>query len=394
MSESEIQLDHEVTSSEDAIFDDIRPCRDEEVHDELAKIVNDEKLIDGIIKLRFPHLKSFLNPILRMGIRFYLKREVKGINTIADFQGIVAKSVKGMIADTTDGVTFSGFDKLDPKKGYLFMSNHRDISLDPAFIDYALHQHKFDTVRIAIGDNLLKMQAATALMRLNKSFIVKRSVPSPRDKLREFNHLSHYIGLSLKEGHSIWIAQREGRAKDGYDRTEEAVLKMIFMHGRTERKSFAEYMSNLNIVPVSITYEIDPGDYDKAHELNERELNDGKYQKGDLEDIKSIIKGIKGYKGRVSVIAGEPISGGFETPEELATIIDNFIYSNYAIYPSVLLSACKLGMCDESKLSSISEEDRAKFEERINSYPENLRERILRMYAAPYDNQKRIGVIS
>lgn len=390
MSESELNLDHEVTSSEDAIFDDIRPCRDEEVRDELAKIVNDEKLIDGIIKLRYPHLRSFLNPILRMMIRFYLKREVKGINTIADFQSIVAKVVKSMIADTTDGVVFKGFDKLDPKKGYLFMSNHRDISLDPAFIDYALHQHNFDTVRIAIGDNLLRMQAATALMRLNKSFIVKRSVPSLREKLKEFNHLSHYIGLSLKEGNSIWIAQREGRAKDGYDRTEEAVLKMIYMHGRAEKKSFEEYMSGLNIVPVSITYEIDPADYDKAYELNEREQNDGKYQKGELEDIKSIIKGIKSYKGRISVIAGEPLKGGFETPEDLAKIIDNFIYSNYELYPSVMISAYKLGMCDESKISHISSEERAKFEDRINGYPENLRERILRMYAAPYENKSKV----
>ena len=243
-------------------------------------------------------------------------------------------------------------------------------------------------MRIAIGDNLRKIPAATALMRLNKSFIVKRGEMSPREKLRELQHLSHYMGLSLQENHSLWIAQREGRAKDGYDRTEEAVLKMIFLHGRAQGQDFATYMSSLNIVPVAITYEYDPNDLDKAHELHEKALH-GTYKKGELEDIKSIVKGIKGYKGRVRVEAGEPITSGFSNPSELAALIDNFIFTHYALYPSVLISAQKLGMAPEHVLDNVKSEEIIKFMDRIHSYPEELQERIMRMYAAPYDNYQK-----
>ena len=211
----------------------------------------------------------------------------------------------------------------------------------------------------------------------------------PRERLREVNHLSHYIGLSLKEGHSIWIAQREGRAKDGNDCTEEAVLKMLNMFGRKQNMSFGQYMSSLNIVPVSITYEFDPGDVAKANELEERARNNGKYQKAEFEDIKSIIKGINDYKGRVCIVAGKPIEGGFETPAQLAAIIDKFIYLNYEFYPSVLIAAHKLGLATDEELASLSAEDKDKFEKRLAEYPEHLHKRILQMYAYPYINKKR-----
>lgn len=378
----------EVTSSEDAIFDDIRPCRDDEAQHELEVIANDEALVNGIVKLRFPKLHKYFGPLFRFKVRSFIRSTLKNVHTIEDFQQLVAKAVVKMMDSTTDGVEFKGFENLDPNKAYLFISNHRDISLDPAFIDFALHSHHLATVRIAIGDNLRKIPAATALMRLNKSFIVKRGEMSPREKLRELQHLSQYMGLSLQENHSLWIAQREGRAKDGYDRTEDAVLKMIFLHGRGQGLDFATYMSSLNIVPVAITYEYDPNDLDKAHELHEKALH-GSYKKGELEDIKSIVKGIKGYKGRVCVEAGEPITSGFSNPSELAALIDNFIFTHYALYPSMLISAQKLGMAPEHVLDNIKSEEIIKFMDRIHSYPEELQERIMRMYAAPYDNYQK-----
>lgn len=389
MSEQILVDNAEVASSEDAIFDDIRPCRDDEAHQELAIIANDESLVNGIVKLRYPKLSKFIGPLLKIKVRSYIKHAVEQIHSIEQFQLQVAGAVTKMMNNTTDGVTFKGFENLDPNKGYLFISNHRDISLDPCFIDFAYHQYHNKTVRIAIGDNLLKMPAATALMRLNKSFIVKRSVTLPRERLREVNHLSHYIGLSLKEGHSIWIAQREGRAKDGNDCTEEAVLKMLNMFGRKQGLSFAQYMSSLNIVPVSITYEFDPGDVAKANELEERARNNGKYQKSEFEDIKSIIKGINDYKGRVCIVAGQPIEGGFDNPSELAALIDKFIYLNYEFYPSVLLAAHKLSLASDEEIANISAEDKDKFAKRLSEYPEHLHQRILQMYAYPYINQKR-----
>lgn len=389
MSDSVLKDQAPVLSSEDAIFDDIRPCRDDEAPQELAKIAQDESLVTGIVRLRFPTLSKWLGPVLRLFVRRYIKKQLAHIHNIQDFQLQVAKAMESMIANTTDGLTLRGFEKLDPNKSYLFISNHRDISLDPAFIDFALHLETQRTLRIAIGDNLLKMPAATALMRLNKSFIVKRAVASPRERLKEVIHLSQYMGLSLKEGHCIWIAQREGRAKNGDDRTEEAVLKMIYMYGRSQKEDFASYMGKLNIVPVSINYEFDPGDVDKARELEEK-ARTGVYHKAEFEDIKSIVKGIKGYKGRVTIVAGQPITSGFSTPEELAQLIDDFIYKNYQLYPSVLLAAHKLGWAPDDVLQDITEAEKQKFWERINSYPEHLHEIVLKMYAYPYFNQQAV----
>lgn len=367
-------------TSNDPIFDDIRPCRDDEVQSELNKIISDEMVINSILRFRYPIFSKKFSFLLKPFVKAYLKSKVSKITSIRQFQEMVASFMKKVVDSTTDGVELVGFDKLDKNKGYLFISNHRDISLDPAFIDLALFLSGQDTVRIAIGDNLLRLPAATSLMRLNRSFIVRRSIEAPREKLKALTHLSNYIGLSIEEGVSIWIAQREGRAKDGNDKTEDAVLKMISLYGRQKKQDFKEYMGSLNIVPVSITYEYDPNDLAKAKELYEKEKN-GEYKKDEFEDIDTITRGIRGYKGHVKLVAGEPISGGFETAEELSAMIDKFVWNNYELYPSALISA---GVTD-----GISQEDKDKFENRIASYPEYLRDRIKAMYAAPYYNKDR-----
>ncbi|MBP3748304.1 MAG: 1-acyl-sn-glycerol-3-phosphate acyltransferase [Ruminobacter sp.] len=368
----------EVITTESSEFDDIRHYRDDEVHDAIQSILDNDELVTGIYKRIFGFLPDFLSKLGKPFIKFVLKMRFSRVRTIAQVQEYVAKFMKGIIRDTTDGFTCSGFEKLDPKKGYLFISNHRDISLDPAFIDMACYFNNLDTVKIAIGDNLLRMKVATDLMRLNKSFIVKRSVQG-RDKLKALAHLSEYIGRSIEENHNVWIAQREGRAKDGNDKTEEAILKMFYMYGKKKKLSFAEYVKTLNIVPVSITYEFDPGDAAKAKELYETEKN-GSYVKSQFEDIDSIVGGINGYKGRVNIVAGDPLTGDFETPEKLAEAIDNFIYANYAMFPSCLLSA---GVTE-----GVSEEERKKFEERISGIDPQLRDHVKKMYAAPYFNQQ------
>ncbi|WP_202108690.1 1-acyl-sn-glycerol-3-phosphate acyltransferase [Succinivibrio dextrinosolvens] len=367
-------------TSNDPVFDDIRPCRDDEVQSELNKIISDEMVINSILRFRYPIFSKKFGFLLKPFVKAYLKNKVSKITTIRQFQEMVSSFMKKVVDSTTDGVDLVGFDKLEKNKGYLFISNHRDISLDPAFIDLALFLSGRDTVRIAIGDNLLRLPAATSLMRLNRSFIVRRSIEAPREKLKALTHLSNYIGLSIEEGISIWIAQREGRAKDGNDKTEDAVLKMISLYGRQKKQDFKEYMSSLNIVPVSITYEYDPNDLAKAKELYEKEKN-GEYKKDEFEDIDTITRGIRGYKGHVKLVAGEPITGGFETAEELSAIIDKFVWNNYELYPSALISA---GVTD-----GISDSDKEKFESRIASYPEYLRDRIKAMYAAPFYNKDR-----
>lgn len=372
------QTELKLITSNDSIFDDIRPCNDNEVQVELNKIISDDLVLNSILKFQYPVLYKRFSFILKPFVKLYLKQKIKKILTVKDFQRLVASFMEKVIKSTTDGVELVGFDKLDKNKGYLFISNHRDISLDPAFIDIALYMSGRDTVRIAIGDNLLRIPAATSLMRLNKSFIVKRSVEAPREKLKALSHLSHYIGLSIEEGESVWIAQREGRAKDGNDKTEDAVLKMISLYGRQKKQDFKEYMSSLNIVPVSITYEYDPNDLAKARELNEKELT-GEYRKDEFEDIDTITRGIRGYKGHVKLVAGDPITGGFENAEELAAILDKFIWSNYEMYPTALISAG----CDDK----VSSDDKNKFNEHLSKYPQELQDRVKAMYAAPYYNK-------
>jgi 1-acyl-sn-glycerol-3-phosphate acyltransferase len=372
------QTELKLITTNDSIFDDIRPCNDNEVQVELNKIISDDLVLNSILKFQYPVLYKRFSFILKPFVKLYLKQKIKKILTVKDFQKLVATFMEKVIKSTTDGVELVGFDKLDKNKGYLFISNHRDISLDPAFIDIALYMSGRDTVRIAIGDNLLRIPAATSLMRLNKSFIVKRSVEAPREKLKALSHLSHYIGLSIEEGESVWIAQREGRAKDGNDKTEDAVLKMISLYGRQKKQDFKEYMSSLNIVPVSITYEYDPNDLAKARELNEKELT-GEYRKDEFEDIDTITRGIRGYKGHVKLVAGDPITGGFENAEELAAILDKFIWSNYEMYPTALISAG----CDDK----VSSDDKNKFNEHLSKYPQELQDRVKAMYAAPYYNK-------
>ena len=360
------------------LFAEIRPYHDDEVPAALARLMADEELLAAIAHFRFPSLSRWLGWLLKPLIRSALQRRWAKVRTVRDVQMEVAHFMESMIASTTEGVTYSGLEQLDSQKGYLFISNHRDIAMDPAFVNWGLYKCGLETVRIAIGDNLLRKPCATELMRLNKSFIVKRSVKGPREMMKAFNELSAYIAHSLGDGHSIWIAQKEGRAKDGDDKTDPAILKMFYMAGKQQKRGFAEYMQSLNIVPVAISYEFDPGDEAKARELVER-AQSGSYDKGEFEDIDSIVAGIVGFKGRVHVSLGKPLSGDYDSPEELALAIDQAIHSQYRLFPSNLLAA---GQAD-----GVTAEERQRFEARLALMPSELRETVRAMYAKPVENR-------
>ena len=360
------------------LFAEIRPYHDDEVPAALARLMADEELLAAIAHFRFPSLSRWLGWLLKPLIRSALQRRWAKVRTVRDVQMEVAHFMESMIASTTEGVTYSGLEQLDSEKGYLFISNHRDIAMDPAFVNWGLYKCGLETVRIAIGDNLLRKPCATELMRLNKSFIVKRSVKGPREMMKAFNELSAYIAHSLGDGHSIWIAQKEGRAKDGDDKTDPAILKMFYMAGKQQKRGFAEYMQSLNIVPVAISYEFDPGDEAKARELVER-AQSGSYEKGEFEDIDSIVAGIVGFKGRVHVSLGKPLSGDYDSPEELAQAIDQAIHSQYRLFPSNLLAA---GQAD-----GVTAEERQRFEARLALMPSELRETVRAMYAKPVENR-------
>ena len=371
--------------SDSDLFKDIRPYRDDEVAGAIQRLIHDDEFVSAIAKYRFATLSGIGGPVIKALIRLYLGWRWRKLNSVRQIQSEVASYMEKMIERTTAGVTYSGLEQLDPSKGYLFISNHRDIALDPAFVNWGLYSYGLDTVRIAIGDNLLRKPCAAELMKLNKSFVVKRALKGPREMMKAFSQLSAYLRHSIDEQESIWIAQKEGRAKDGFDKTDPAILKMFYMEGKREKIPFGDYIKTLNLVPVSISYEYDPGDQAKARELYAK-AQQGAYEKREFEDVESIVQGIVGQKGRVHVAFGQPIEGDFENADQLAEAIDQQIYANYHLFPSNLFAAgdthAAQQTADNGKAVQI-------FEQHMAQIPAELKSLVLSMYAQPVFNKNK-----
>ena len=315
------------------MFEDIRPYRDHEVADVLQKLSNEAELINAIATFWAPKLTRYFPSLTCKAVQWSLKRKSKQWHTVDDIQLHVADYLHQLVEKSTQGFTFSGIENFDVSKPTLFISNHRDIVLDVALIDWALFKNNIPTVEAAVGDNLLSKEWVADLMRINKSFIVKRNEKTKRAMLTASKQLSAYIHHSLNDNkQNIWIAQREGRAKDGLDKTNAALISMLLLN-KEKSMPIGEYLTQLNIVPVSISYEFDPCDHDKAIELAHTETS-GEYQKADDEDLKSITRGLIGQKGRVHIAFGEPIAGDFADSKAIAAEIDKQIISNYKLYES------------------------------------------------------------
>ncbi|WP_372881789.1 1-acyl-sn-glycerol-3-phosphate acyltransferase [Psychromonas sp.] len=359
-------------------FSDIRAYNDDEIQPAIQRVIKNDEFINAIISFRFSKIAKFAGFILKPLLRRYFLYKWGSINSIDEMQRVVGGYMEHMIASTTTGFTYSGLDKLDPEQNYLFVSNHRDIAMDPAFVNWALYSENFKTVRIAIGDNLLSKPYVSDLMRMNKSFIVRRSVSGVREMMKSLAHLSDYIFTSLQDESNIWIAQKEGRAKDGFDKTEPAIIKMFYVNGKKQKISFSDYINTLNIVPVAVSYEFDPCDQHKAQELYDK-AKFGEYKKSQFEDIESIVRGITGQKGRVHVAFGQPLKGEFSDAEMVAQEIDRQIYRNYHLHPSNLIAA-------KEDLLSIATADKDRFKARLDEIKPELQEIVLKMYANPVKN--------
>lgn len=378
-------------------FDSIRPYADHEVPAVLARLLADETFLGALTRFRFPRLAGPFGWLLRPVIAHRLRRELAGIASVDALQARIEPYIDRTVERATDGISFSGIEHLKAGTPYLFLANHRDIVMDPAFVNYAVFHAGLPTPRIAIGDNLLQRPFVSDLMRLNKSFIVQRNLSGRREKLAAFQLLSAYINHSIREeGQSIWIAQAEGRAKDGDDRTDSAILKMFHMSRKDE--PFAEALAALNLVPVSISYEYDPCDQAKARELQIRSST-GSYQKAPGEDDASIALGITGYKGRVHVQFGAPVREGFEDAKQLAALIDRHILGNYRLFPVHYLAYAQwderdpdLQVPNAEQLFPSAEVARARSEwqRRLDACPAEQRPWLIRQYATPLRNQYRI----
>lgn len=378
------------------MFDDIRPFNDDEVSSVLADLVHDKELLGAIKTFRFGHWPKALRALTSPLISMYLRWELRGVSDIASVQAVVSRYMERAIEATTDGFTVSGIENIPNGKAYLFMGNHRDIALDPAFMGFALKSSGRPTCRVAIGDNLLSRAYVANLMRLNKCFIVKRSAKGPKAILAAYKNLSLYIQKSVEDdGENVWIAQREGRAKDGDDKTDAAILKMIYMGVKKSGRSFEEHLQTLSLVPVSISYEYDPCDEMKARELLALK-REGAYEKAQDEDIASIALGIKGAKGRVHVSFGEPVSEGLATPQEAASALDRGIIANYVLHSSNCIAYEKLyGVAPKVPCDTAAQMYRASdyqeaikcFEQRLAPMAADVQEVVLQGYAQPVVNR-------
>lgn len=284
-------------------FEPMRPFRDDEIPAVMRRICND---------VHFPLIAKWVYPEKNA-------EEVKDIlyefTDIRDFQVETMRRVNERILNTTtDGLTCDGFDNLDKDKRYLFISNHRDIMLDACFLQYLLWQNGHETSEITFGSNLMGLQIVDDIGRANKMFKVERA-GSMREFYKSSLLLSKYIRHTICEKkQSIWIAQRNGRTKDGIDRTEPGLIKMLMLSG--EKGKFKQSLLDLDIVPMSVSYEWEPCDFLKAKELYESK--DKRYIKKPGEDLNSILTGILQPKGRVHIHLGKPIG-----IEDLASIKDD-----------------------------------------------------------------------
>lgn len=372
-------------------FDPIRPFEPDELPDVFDRLLQNEQ---------FSSVLAYLYPDVP---KEALAAKMHACKDNLDFQKtfcygflvqLLARLSKGCDIDIAS---------LDTDSRYTFISNHRDIVLDSALLDKLLIDAGFNTTcEIAIGDNLLKLPWVKDLVRVNKSFIVERAL-SMREMLMASKRLSEYMHFVIAEKNdNIWIAQREGRAKDSNDRTQEAILKMMVMGGEG---SIIDRLKQLHLVPLAISYEYDPCDYLKAAELQARRDNPS-WQKGPMDDVTSMQTGIMGYKGHIHYQCADSIDSYLDTipagtPKTelfrlIADHIDRQIFAGYRLYPNNYV-ALDLLHGDSAHADHYTAEDKAQFEAYLKGQLDKiemegkddayLREQMLKMYANPAINQ-------
>jgi 1-acyl-sn-glycerol-3-phosphate acyltransferase len=370
-------------------FEPIRPYRDDEVAAVLRRLGRDPAMLRDVARFAAPSLNRLAPPAARWWIGRKLRAALSGIDSIDAFQRELAKLFERMIKTTTDGFSATGIESLDPACKYLFVSNHRDIALDSSFINLALYRAGHSTTRMAFGDNLLSTGYAADVMRLNKGFVVQRGKKTGKVAFASMSLTSRYIRHSLETGNSVWIAQREGRAKDGLDLTEPALIKMLTLAFRSDVPDVGAVVERLRVVPVAVSYEIDPCDEMKARELLAIAQH-GEYQKEPGEDLRNIITGVAGMKGRVHLSVGSPLAGEFADAEAVAAEVDRQIARGYRLFPTHLYAARLSGL--QCAIAEVPGQRLASFEARLAQTPQPLREQIVRQYANPVARAMNLGV--
>lgn len=366
-------------------FEKIRAYKDKDLPIVIKRLVRNKWFIRNCRILLFPRIPSFLKGVFDLGVRIFLIFKLTPIKTTLELHKkiFIDKVVSNIVFKTSDGIKFNGLEKLEKGKPYLFVSNHRDIALDPILMNYILCSNGFHPAEIGFGNNLMFNEPLTDLIRIYGSFIIKRDVPK-KEKIIAVSNLSAYIWHRLKEGHSIWIAQRSGRAKDGFDKTNPSVIKMLYYSRKKQGDSFRDFLNSINLIPVTVSYELDPLDRLKAWETNEIEKK-GNHIKGIMEDMTSVIYGMRGDKGRINCSFGDRISGDITSIAEAAHMIDRQIYLNYKLWPTNYI-AHDMITGTETYSQMYTEAEKYYFLLRYEKLKEEIRRIVLQTYANPIFN--------
>lgn len=368
-------------------FDAIRPFYDTEINEAIQKVIH-HPMMKALMNFTFPDVDDEV-----------WKAQLKKTHSIRDFQcNFIYQSVQKILEKSSEGLTSSGFEKLEKHTAYMFISNHRDIILDTSLLNACLFDHGLGMTASAIGDNLVKKNFLDILAKLNRNFLVQRGLP-PREMLQSSKLMSEYIAqLLIHENRSVWIAQREGRTKDGNDATNPGVLKMLAMGA--DESNIMNYFKKIKIVPVSISYEYDPTDALKMPQLM-AEANNEIYIKEKNEDFMTLLSGIMGQKKRIHIHIGDVLDKEIDliaaendnTNKQilaLAQVIDDSILSNYRLWTTNYIAYDLLNKTDRFK-AHYTENEKSLFERRLEirideNNPVAL-EGFLNMYSNPVVNK-------
>lgn len=371
-------------------FDSIRHYHDHEVNEVLEKISR-HPMVKALMGFTFPNKteQQWMN-------------DLKDIKSIQQFQDDFAyHSIRRILEKTSSGLTTSGFEKLDKNTSYLYISNHRDILMDTSLLNVALKEHGMVMTASAIGDNLVQKSFLLAIAKVNRNFLVKRGLP-PRELLQSSKLMSEYIHhLLVEQNRSVWIAQREGRAKDGNDQTHQGVLKMIGM--ANDQTNLMDYFKNIRIVPVSISYEYDPTDAMKMPQLLAT-ANEQTYIKDKNEDFINLYSGIIGQKKGIHIHVGEPLNQELDQIklstdkvnkqiQSVANVLDEHIISNYKLWPTNYIAYDLLHNTDRFQ-GKYTLKEKSLFERRLELRVDKSNKIVvdgfLTMYANPVINKLKL----
>lgn len=374
-------------------FDDIRPYNDQEIPAAMQRLAK-EPLLDHISSWVFPEKPADK-----------LRELMLAVKNIDEFQQKVIRSILiSIIEKTMSEFSYSGQEYLQPGKGILYISNHRDIVLDTALLQLVLYLNGLPTTEISFGSNLMQLPQIIDLGKSNKMFKVFRKEGNMRDLIKHSRHLSDYIRDRTGRGISMWIAQHEGRSKDGNDKTDPGLLRMLSLSGKSNA---LENLASLNIQPLSVTYEIEPCDISKVKEEYLKSLH-GSYTKDPGEDLASIVTGITQYKGKVHMSLCPPVTAEDMEPfahlqqgaffREIAALINRRIYDGYKLY-GINYAACDLLSGKQEFIEHYTDEDLKLLEQReilLTDQEPAWREAMIKMlrqlYATPVLNKKKEGL--